>query len=387
MLTRRNRTEGAGPVLILLKHLSTLLLLSFPGSSLFLGSSGLRAQEVSAGPDAVQTTRVRDAEEVCVSCIELALETTVGDTEGPGVIEESQFVGSDQLGRFWVTQRDYLAVFDSDGTFVAKVGQRGKGPLEFTNPLAILGNDQGEIAIFDPGNSRVTMVDTSFQLVRELSVPIVASSVLALPGRDRYLLTGVVPAEASMVQPLHILEGSRITRSFGRTEDSGFIGDMKRLAADDRGRVFAADMYAYRVDAWTVDGQLISQFERPGLWTPPEHGQPAPPTPADPDLPSLLAAIQVSGDRYLWVVSWVPQEDAREHLYQKGRILDFDDWNAVYDSVIEIIDVDTGLIIARTRHPEVIGGFLAGGFAHGPLPMEDGTPRIAIWRVALRIQD
>jgi hypothetical protein len=167
---------------------------------------------------------------------------------------------------------------------------------------------------------------------------------------------------------------------------------MKRLAADGQGRIFAADEFAYKVDAWTTEGQLVSRFERPGLWEPPERGRPEPPTPANPDLPSFVATIHVSGGRYLWVVSWMPQEDGREHLYEVAQpgghsILDFDDWNAVYDSVIEVIDVDTGTIIARTTHDEVIAGFLGSDFAHGPLPMQDGSPRIAIWRVSLRIQD
>jgi hypothetical protein len=69
----------------------------------------------------------------------------------------------DRWGRMWVFDNDSRAilVFEADGTLVRRVGRRGAGPGEFgsNNGMVIL--PDGGLAIWDGGNTRVSLFDSA----------------------------------------------------------------------------------------------------------------------------------------------------------------------------------------------------------------------------------
>jgi hypothetical protein len=63
-----------------------------------------------------------------------------------------------------------IEVFDSTGHYVRSVGRKGAGPGEFLNALSIIGAPGDSIAIFDSGNARWTIWDSSLKLGRTIGM-------------------------------------------------------------------------------------------------------------------------------------------------------------------------------------------------------------------------
>jgi hypothetical protein len=63
-----------------------------------------------------------------------------------------------------------IEVFDSTGHYVRSVGRKGSGPGEFLNALSIVGAPGDSIAVFDSGNARWTIWDSSLKLGRTIGM-------------------------------------------------------------------------------------------------------------------------------------------------------------------------------------------------------------------------
>ena len=87
----------------------------------------------------------------------------IGGAEEVGATQFSQVpaVWMDGDGRLWVVdgQSGELRIFEPDGTHLRTVGGRGQGPGEFLQPQLLGGSAGGEIAVWDPGNARLTVLD------------------------------------------------------------------------------------------------------------------------------------------------------------------------------------------------------------------------------------
>ena len=66
-------------------------------------------------------------------------------------------------GRIWVVDeiRETIQVFDKDGNFVAKTGEKGVAPGEFGHPSSLTSNGRGLIALTDRGIGRVQVLGIS----------------------------------------------------------------------------------------------------------------------------------------------------------------------------------------------------------------------------------
>jgi len=63
-------------------------------------------------------------------------------------------------------QLQHVRVYDAEGTFVRKLGQRGEGPGEFERPRVLLVSENGELLVRDDRHHRVTVFDTTtFELI------------------------------------------------------------------------------------------------------------------------------------------------------------------------------------------------------------------------------
>ena len=58
-------------------------------------------------------------------------------------------------------QLQHIRVYDAEGGFVRKLGQRGEGPGEFERPRVLLVSEAGELMVHDGRHSRVTIFDTA----------------------------------------------------------------------------------------------------------------------------------------------------------------------------------------------------------------------------------
>lgn len=107
----------------------------------------------------------------------------------------------DNGGKLWVLdgQAQLIRVFDADGRLVRTVGRRGSGPGEFRQAVRIERGPDGHLWVTDPGNARLTVLDTTGTFVRAVNVPLGCFS-LPWPGRfgvdGRYMTLGGANCES-----------------------------------------------------------------------------------------------------------------------------------------------------------------------------------------------
>ena len=93
-----------------------------------------------------------------------------GEDAGPGMIEGEVGGWVDSSGRMYLVAlgADHVLVFDSDGTFLRRVGRRGEGPGELLDIRAFAVVDDGVFAVLDSGRGVILTFDWTGKLLREV---------------------------------------------------------------------------------------------------------------------------------------------------------------------------------------------------------------------------
>jgi hypothetical protein len=340
------------------------------------------AMLVEVGPD------------VCLDCIELHPRVVLGDEEGPGFVEGTQFVVGDEMGRYWVLQQHGVKIFAPDGSFLRQVGQEGRGPGEFMGAFGMFLDNSGQIHVFDPENLRWTVLGQDFSVIQEHRIPAGVWDAAPLPDARRFVVNMNLTTPERLGLPLHILErpepesaNAPIIASFGERSDETRPFIFKRVAVDESGTIFAAPEDRYLVEVWSSDGAKVAGLERRGLWeAPPPHDAPNPSSP-EPHLWAELTALHVDAAGRLWVNAWLPKEGWLEHTYETrdpdGVIRRrWDKPSDVYTGVIEVIDLETGAVTARAELGDTLPTrFITDQLIHGMEFTPDGVPQVVIFDI------
>jgi sugar lactone lactonase YvrE len=120
-----------------------------------------------------------------------------------------------------------VQVFDTEGNFVAQFGKSGAGPGEFSEPVGLAEDPEGNIYVADTWNKRVQVWSKDFQYVRSFAVQ-------AWETMDPNVLTSIdhKPYLAASVDTLYVSSPRT-----GQVLGYSFSGELKDLA----GVSFAAD--------------------------------------------------------------------------------------------------------------------------------------------------
>lgn len=319
--------------------------------------------------DSTATTIVVVDERTCSACLTLEQVAILGDRDGEGYLEQSQWVARDLKGRFWVLQpRMGAKLFDSDGRFLQQVGVEGQGPLEFRNPNNIFVDRIGRIHIFDTGNNRESILSDDMVLVEERRTPGLVMNAAELPPPYSYVASMHTGAMEPTTLPLHVFDGGKVSVSFGDPEPRGSQSVFRRLAVDHRGWIYSASPYEYYIQVWSLSGRRVAGFHREGV-LPSRDAQPAV---AEPPR-GMILGVRPEGGR-LWVLTWVSREgpSGPPPTSIEG-----------FQSLVEVIDLAEGHVVASTEFNELIGGFLGDGLVFGPMSTELGEPQIGVWQLRL----
>ena len=193
--------------------------------------------------------------------------------------------------------------------------------------------------------------------------------------------------------PLHIVDGEEIISSFGEVIDEyspplNQAAARRRLATDHAGHVFSTEYFNCAVEAWTDSGERITGFLGPVL----NEKEPViGPFTLDNPPPNMINAIQVDGQDRLWVVRSQVKDDWRDRMVETvGRdgsaVLQPSDPNPrfLYTMLIDVVDLNEGLIIASSGHEQLIEGFIGDGLGLEIQYTEQGIPQAVVWGVSLR---
>lgn len=324
---------------------------------------------------------VAEDSSTCRSCISLSPTVLLGDDPGEGYLEQrGSLVAMDGLDRFWVSHRGGPKVYGSDGAFVRQMGSFGEGPGEFRRLTWIHEGVDGRVRVFDAGNGRVTVFDHDGDLLWEQRLPGVVLSAAPADERSFAAVFGsVIPGRIG--SPVHVISerNGEFLQSFRGGSGAGDFDSHSFVVMGDE-NVVVVDADTYEMMVWDRAGALRSRITRPGLLRKvrTRSGEVTP--------SSFIVRAHMADDGLLWVLAYVVREDWRQNVTPVRRggrtYYDREDATDVHVTVIEVIDLKEGRIVAQQRfHDITLYGFLRGRRAYGPATSEIGEPFIRIYTV------
>jgi hypothetical protein len=266
------------------------------------------------------------------------------------LMESGRFVSTGQP-----TTHGTILQWDRDGSFLRSYGRRGQGPGEFAGG--------GELLLFPgPGDSLFVVDDRSTWSVFDSDLSFVRSFRGTYSGRSeqtvhvtpagKVLTTGPVMS-GGQGNALHImdLDGAALSHTGLTPLPAGFPDDghFPRVSAYNprSNTVWVAPpdgAGAMILEERTLDGQLLRAIRREAPWLP-EGGF----DDAEPPMPTY-ALLHMDGDGLLWVALTVRSDAWRRPgrlappLYGASR--DTVRIRTQYDSRMEVIDVEAGVVLA-----------------------------------------
>lgn len=344
--------------------------------------------------DAQPARRIAEAP-ICASCtIETERLVRIGGADDPGALSTTSVVQRLRDGS-WVLSHinnaSSLTVYDSTGRFVRTVGRKGGGPGEYGFIGVILRGPGDSVHVFDQDNLRWSILAPDLRFSRSVRLPIGSFTDVEFAGEGRVLLNAQASRRPFAGVPLHLVSAEgELLRSFG-TRDAKI--DRNRPSAHLRtisqvtdGRVWVAHISRYRLEEWTLKGEMLRQLDREVDWFPP--GGSITNRPGEAPRPVLLDVWLDAGGR-LWTLirvadpKWADAQTERGRLQGIIPVVGYSSETRYYDSIIEVIDPDSGRLIASRRFDEYIYNFNQDGHYNAYHATDEGEPFVEVWRAAV----
>lgn len=309
----------------------------------------------------------------CASCsVSLRHVASLGDSAGPGVLSLTNFpwsrlVGQLQNGEFVVAGAvgaSGVLVFPRKGGAPSRsLGRLGQEPGELSSRIRLAVGKSDELYVMDDGNRRITVLDATGSHLRSFPLPggrfrdfmplpdgsVIAHRRPSGPDRESKLDT----------HPFHVFPTTDLeaaTTSLGRYETDAPHLETWLVGARNQGGLWTALSARYVLHGMTPSGEPDVVLVRTAAWFPP----------LDVDLTSfdltrlyrelppfsVLMAFWEDGQGLLWTLSVLP--DAQWAPGEYGPTTP--SWaRATFDTILEVLDVETGVLIAQRRIDDLLG--------------------------------
>ncbi len=326
-----------------------------------------------------------------------------GDDPDRGVAADMQ-MSRDGRGNLYIVQLfnpQTIQVHDASGRYVRSFGRGGEGPGEFLgvprppvfgrgDTLFVLDWIAGRVSTFTPQGAVVESVSLSSGRRRHTSL-IMATSDRWATVSERHVVPGIVRTSIALVSR----DGS-VTRSFGEelppAAPAEWISAGRRIAAGRQGGIWSGRANQYVLELWDSAGTRALEVVRRAEWFTDWWEWPEASTTERPPVPDLRA-IWEDAQGLLWTVTAVADERWRERRWETGRDgstagtpddLGYTLIDLVYDSMVEVIDVDKGAVVASARLPHYVRSVFGGGYFWTYWEDENLQPRATIRRLRLK---
>ena len=317
---------------------------------------------------------------------------TLGASSGAGeLVGLPQPVTADARGRLWVLQHGHAPwVFDSTGRFIARVGRVGAGPGEYRSPRTVVSTPGDSVVVLDASTARATVLSPELRLARTVPLAVGPYSGAVLRWPDRVVLAdaGGVNAVGARWQLADLRTSVVRSESFGplrprrRYEDPSTA--LQRLSATPTGGAWSLSEWRYELLEFERNGEVRRLVTGTPEWLPSERrgglGSRTEPPPA------ALTAMWDGQDGLLWVVGRVPASTFPE-AWPSGRgevTVARVGYEYLFDSVIEVLDLRRGVLVARARVPGFVLSVLPGPRLVRYEVTEQGAVRLGV--LGLRLE-
>ena len=295
------------------------------------------------------------------------------NAQAPEIVSRPRAITRGSNGRFYLlTKRGRILSFDSSGGFVAHIGRSGQGPGEYSNPLPIIQSEYDSVYVFDPGNSRMSVLNPAGDFSRSLNVDAGVPVNASVLRNGQVVINSMVHSRDRIGYPLHLLtDDGTIHHSFGAEHPDYRQGVaptwIRMLTPDAENGFWTAHQFEYVIERWTVSAlhaEKTTVIHRIVDWFPKEQTI-GPPSESNP--PATYIADIHHDNGTLWILAMIPTRDWREWMATSARrgddqILIPTRLDKVHSSIVEVLDVRTNRLITTVPFPFYTIAIMNGGF-------------------------
>jgi len=322
--------------------------------------------------------------------IEIRQAATFGAAGSGEISAYPSAVTRDSRGRYFVAVPHQLPlVFDANGRFLQSIGRLGDGPNEYRKVVRILVGRGDTLYVVDQWASRITVLSPELRLLRSMSVREYDNAVLLTDGvilATSDLSTSLrfdrVSPEGQQLQ--HYTEAgapcvtqercwSRLTRALSSAPDGGFWAAPRfhRYELERRSRSGnllrvlrpASPWYASYDTLTTTSPRVAPQASIAGLWQ---------------DSVGALWVVGNSADPSWKDARWEDQVRREGVAIQTPVTAD-----ELLDGAVEVIDSQSGGVLARRRVPYRIDGVAGPGAVYSIGQDKDGFYIVKVFDISL----
>lgn len=314
------------------------------------GATSLQAQ---ASQDRLVTT-LEPSE--CDCRIELTRLISLSDSLHPGLFAYSPLVMRDSRGLWYATSNTdglkQVGVFDQDGGLKRVLGNRGEGPGEFGHINHIVVGFGDTLYVYDHSLLRRTVFDPDHEFVRTDPIPAFMRQIVPLPSALMVVNSRIATRER-VGWPLHTIgPDGGVFHSFGAdppvSRPDRTVHEDRSIAIDGGGLLWVAPRNAYELSTYSAVSARFEPtnrlYRRQAEWFQPWTDR----SPDGRPRPSVAQiAFAAEDPTLLWVLisvadpEWAP---LRQPTRSSKELVD-----SLYDSILEVIDVTSGSVLASRR--------------------------------------
>jgi hypothetical protein len=345
----------------------------------------------------------------CSECgITLTGVVTLGRPSEAELIHRGASPVRDSRGRYYVRGASgAVVVFESTGDRGTVIGQLGDGPGEISCPILQLRIGRGD-SLHTFGRCQQLVFSPEHRFVRSVPVPGTVEDVLLLPD-GRALLHGTVGTQSAHGYPFHLLASDGgVEKSFG-SETGELVPQcqqcfLRRVAlSHDSTSVWSVPIHRYRLEAWDLSGtrtQVVSftrsRWFREWMPVPAVMGAAPPPAPVS-SLPNIWTSIEqlVAVDSNSILIRGIEPDPSVSAQLPNGRSVEPVrsmkeartrrpapvQWFPSRATVIDVLDLTAGEVVATGKWPGVEIELMDRGYAYSRREDEQGRVLIDIWRI------
>lgn len=312
--------------------------------------------------------------------VSLELLWSVGEGEGEENLvctTDTMLAANSSQDRFYVAPtciRGQVAALDSNGTLTGFIGTSGQGPAELNWVGGIFVDLDDQLHVFQlPRRHTVFDTDNGEEIMR--------FELLPFPGWVSFLEGGKSIRNLQLRSPdrvgktLHLVDDKTdvVLQSFDGTESESSATsngrNLFRSVASETGATFwSARPFEYVLEEWDFSGQRLRTIRRqPEWWV------------TKPDTNGTWLRDIVFREGLLWVISLVPTFDGDALPAGVGADPELNDY---YDTLIEVIDIDTEEVVAQLRRNEGFNRWV-GNLVFSHRDVGNGGVAMDVWRVHL----
>lgn len=306
-----------------------------------------------------------------------------GDTAGDGAIAGTPTIARDRAGRYYAVAPSggagaLVAVYDSTGRFLTRLGRVGDGPGEYRQPNVVTAMGDS-MAIFDAGTRRINFIGPSLEWAGSSVAPGPVMSAVAFPNGN-FVVNWPLPSGDSARGFFQRYD--RKGRYLGSFEEPRAPCDPEACLwegafvyhADPRGGVWAARMLgALEISRFDSGGRLARRLALEAPWFPPHPSRGVFPR-------EMMVGIAPDASGRLWLSGFTTDPDAPD----TARAASPGDPDRL-DGILEVRDSLTGAVVATRRFDDsVLLLPLGDGLIAHIGQNDDGWAVVEVWRVELK---